>query len=313
MKRKLGIVLLACISLSFFSCKKFSNGDTITQSRQMDKPFQIIEMRDNVNVTLKHCDPNNPAGKVVITTGENLIDNISTDIEQLKQPVAHDNVIDTLNLNKLIIRNGNTLDFLRPYDYTLEMTVYYDSLLKLIFNSNATITTDTLRGYNFWTDFSSDDDTLSTTSYSLMPNLLLDIDGGSGEFTVFTNCYRLLTQQLHGTANIHFCGYAERAETYGGSDSHGIIDGQHLEANVYHTVHYAGTNTVIAKAFNQINVKNENIGRVFYVKFNKTKQVIIPPHMEDGHWVLADTVPDSTFHCPLRLNINGDNVAPYTD
>lgn len=305
MKRKLGIILLACISLSCFSCKKFSIGDETTQTRLLDKAFQIVEMNDNVNITLKHCDLNNPAGKIIITTGENLIDNIGTEIEELN--------IDTITFNKLVIRNGNTMDFIRPYEYTLDMTVYYDSLFKIIFNSNAEVSTDTLRGYNFWTDFSEGNDSLSTTSYELMPNLLIEADGGSGNLNVLTNCYRLLTLQRHGTANICFSGYAERAETSGEYDSHGIIDGKGLEANVYHTVHYSGTNTVIAKAFNHVNITNENIGRVYYVQFNKKKQVIVPPHIVDGHWVPADTVPDSTFYCPLHLNIEGDNVMPYPD
>lgn len=306
MKRRLDIMLLVCISLLCFSCKKFSNGDVTERTFQLEQPFQIVEMRNDVNVTLTHCDANNPAGKIVIKTGENLIDNISHDIEEMEITVGHDGITENLTLNKLIIRNDNTLGFLRPYDYTVDMTVYYDTLLKLIFNSNATLTTDTLRGYNLWTEFSGND--------SLTSNLHLDINGGSGDFHVTAKCYLLRTKYLHGTSNLYLYGYAERAETSGYEDSHGIIDGKNLEADIYHTVNYRGTNTVIAKAFNHVNATNDNIGRIYYVKFSKTKQVIIPPHQdEDGHWIPADTIPDSTFYCPLSLDISGDNIMPYPD
>ena len=155
MKRKLDILLLACISLLCFSCKKFSNGDVTEIRKLVESPFQVIELCDNVNVTLKHSDVANPAGTVIIKTGENLIDGITAEIEEHTIEVENDDGTDTLLFNKLVIRNENTLDFLRPYDYTLEMTVYYDTLLKIFFNSNGIITTDTLRGYEYLTDFST--------------------------------------------------------------------------------------------------------------------------------------------------------------
>ena len=302
MKRRLDILLLAGVSLLCFSCKKFSNGNVTEKQYQLDPPFQAIEMCDNINVTLKHADAVNPAGKIIVKTGENLIDQITTEFEEQSVEVTHNEGIETLVLNKLVIRNENTLDFLRPYDYTLEMTVYYDSLLMLIFNSNGIISTDTLRGYDSWTDFSNDSGDII---YSLTPNLMLEINGGSGDFTVLTNCYRLITKYMMGTSSINVKGSCVRAETYGNYDCHGIINCLNMESSLYHRINYFGTNTVYAKAFKQIIAMNDNIGRVFYARYTKPGKVIHWGYLDpDEGWIPSDTV-DTTYYCPLSLVKSG--------
>jgi hypothetical protein len=279
----------------------------------VDSPFQVIELCDNVNVKLKHSDAANPAGKVIVKTGENLIDLITTKIEEQAIEVDTDYGTDTLFFNKLVIRNENTLDFLRPYDYTLDMTVYYDTLLKIFFNSNGIITTDTLRGYEYLTDFSTDNDSVPGTFYSLAPNLLLEIEGGSGEFTVLTNCYRLITKYAQGTSNINVKGLVERAETFGDYESHGIINGIDLEANLYHRVIYYGTNTVYAKAFRRIIAKNDNIGRIFYARYAKPGKVIQWGHDDPvAGWIPTDTI-DTVFFCPLNVNSSGQRPENILD
>ncbi len=313
MKRKLDILLLACISLLCFSCKKFSNGDVTERQYIVDSPIQVIEMCDNVNINLKLSDAANPAGKVIVKTGENLIDLITTKIEEQAIEVDSDYGTDTLFFNKLVIRNENTLDFLRPYDYTLDMTVYYDTLLKIFFNSNGIITTDTLRGYEYLTDFSTDNDSVPGTFFSLAPNLLLEIEGGSGELTVLTNCYRLITKYAQGTSNINVKGLVERAETFGDYESHGIINGIDLEANLYHRVIYYGTNTVYAKAFRRIIAKNDNIGRIFYARYAKPGKVIQWGHDDPvAGWIPTDTI-DTVFFCPLNVNSSGQRPENILD
>lgn len=307
MKKPLNVILLVCAIVAFGSCNKFSNGDVKTTERHIE-PFQIVEMCDNVNVSLKHCNPDTSAGTIYIRTGENLIEHIGTEIEKVKIGVPHNGATDTLTFNKLIISNNNSLNFLRPYDYTLEMTVYYDTLFELIFNSNATITTDTLRGYNLWTNFTN-------TSDSLKSNLLLDVFGGSGDFTVLTNCYRLMTQYQHGTSNITLRGHAMRAETNGDYDCHGIIDGFDLEAHVYHQINSHGTNKIIARAFNQIIALNDNIGHIYYVTYVKPGKVIHWGHLDSTGWINNDTV-DTVYFCPQSITTTGaykDSITAITE
>ena len=301
MERKIDIILLACVSLLLCSCDKFSNGDVVEKEYVLDKPFQVIEMCDNVNVTLKHCDASHRAGFIHIKTGENLIDRITTGIEE------YVNEDDDAKFNKLVIRNENTLDFLRPYDYTLEMTVYYDTIFTLIFNSNATITTDTLKGYNYPSSFTTND---SIQYDSLVPNLFLEVNDGSGDFTVLMNCCKMRTKYINGTGTINLKGYTLGTIIIGDYNCHGIIDGKDLES-YWLAVNYAGTNTAIVKTFDELHIYNHNIGRVFYIRYYKQKKKIHYSHIgPDGHWVPNDTI-DTVYYCPLKLEAIGDNIMPY--
>jgi len=302
MKKALNVILLACASIVFGSCNKFSNGEVSTKTRVLNEPFQIIEMCDDVDVILKHSNADTTAGTILITTGENLYDNISTEIEEVKKTVTHNGLTDTLSFNKLVIRNENTLSFLRPYDYILKMTVYYDTLYELDFNSNANILTDTLRGYDYWTHFSTNESINNISYDSLTANLNLYIYGGSGNYDILTNCFRLTTHYQHGTSNLTLHGLASRAETFGDYDSHGIIDGFDLEAYAYHHVTALGTNKITVRAFHQVIARNENIGHIYYVRYRKNGSYQ-HGHIVGGHWVI-DTI-DTVYICPESVTKRG--------
>jgi hypothetical protein len=187
------------------------------------------------------------------------------------------------------------------------MTVYYDTIYSLIFNSNATVVTDTLRGYNILTHFN---DHYGNEFDSLAPCLNLEVYDGSGDFTVLLNCCKLKTRYLNGTSTITIKGIAASSIITGGYNCHGIIDGKDMEAN-WSAVSYAGTNTVYVKTFDELHLYNYNIGRIFYVKYDKSMTVIIRPHFVDGHWMPGDTIEDSIFHCPRHLEKLGENILPY--
>lgn len=314
MKRALNVILLVCAIAVLDSCSKFSNGDVIEKTRQLDESFQMIELHDNVNVTLKHCDASNPTGFIQLKTGENLWDGISTEVEAdtFCLQVNGNNI--KMPVNKLVIRNNNTLDFLRPYDYVLEMALYYDSIISIAFNSNGCISTDTLRGYNFPTHFTKPIGHGGTLEFdSLVANLHIEATGGSGDLNVKTNCHRLTTVYEHGTSNIILSGKAKCTEIYGDYDCHGIIDGTALEAiNYYGT--FNGTNAVIAKAFERIQATNNNIGHFYYVPYRKEGKHIVWGHYnEDHHWIPNDTI-DTIYSCPRHLVGLGDhieNILPY--
>ena len=298
MKKAPVAVLLACISVLVCSCNKFSIGDPTVAQRSIENPFQVIEFHDDVNVQVMHCNTNHPAGFIQIKAGENLIDNISATIQKTDETVGKD------TLYKLVIQNNNSTNFLHSYDYAIEATVYYDALYRLIFNSNANIQTDTLKGFNFLTHFSQD--TLGWDS--LAPNLLIEIEGGSGDINVSTSCYRVTTKYYHGTSNITTKGQATIASTYADYDCHGIIDNRNLESHIHYVNSY-GTNTIYAKAFLLMKISNFNIGRVYYVDYKKSTWDFIPADDEHpwGHyeWV--------THQCPISKDLHGDNIFPWKD
>ena len=298
MKRELDVILLACLSLLCFSCKKFSDGETKLFERQIDTTFQVIEMCDNVNVTLEHCDAVHPAGLITIKTGENLIDGIITKTETILVDAKLDDTTFKVPLNKLVIQNNNALSTFRPYDYDLDMTVYYDSLYILYFNSNGTVkTADTLRGY-YWPNSIQNDSTVFDT---LRPSLRLEILGGSGDYYITMNCHHLTTKYIHGTSCLTMKGYVKHAETRSNHDCHGIIDGKDLEAKSQ-IVNYYGTNKVYVKVVDRLTAKNYNIGSIYYVKFKKHEVVWVNNGLPHGEWI------DSTFRCPQHKILQGERI-----
>lgn len=307
MKRVLGAILLACTSLWLCSCEKFTVGELITDdhSKSVDQPFQVIEFRDDVNVNLLHADQAHPAGTVIVTAGANLIEGIHTEIDTNYTDV-NDVYGDTLTLNKLIIRNDNTFNYLHTYNYAINATIYYDTLFQLIFHSNARrINTDTLRGYNYLTPFSQD----SVSWDSLAPRLILEVKGGSGSFNVLTDCYRVNTKHIQGTADITIQGNTVIASTFADYDCHGIIDGKDLYSHL-HYVNSHSTNRVIAKAFYMLSATNDNVGQIEYVRFNQVTQHLCPPNDTIPAWHLEDTI----VRCPqvlIREGSKKENIIPY--
>ena len=259
MKKAPVVILLACISL-LCSCNKFSIGDIVDETRHLDTTFQIVEIRDDIDVSLQHCTPEMKAGTIYIKTGENLIDGINAQMEEYLETEGDD----TVKFTKLIISNDNSQSYLRPYNHTPQMTLYYDTIYKIIFHSNArNIRTDTLRGYNFKTHFTAND----TIEWdSLVPNLLIEVEGGSGNFNVLTNCYKLIAKYIHGTSTLNLKGKATLASTYADYDCHGIINSKDLDTHIYYVTTY-GTNIIKTRAYHLLDVKNGNIGEVHYLKY----------------------------------------------
>lgn len=267
------LLFLAFVSLLLSSCGKeifFSNGDTKDEIRRLEGGFSVIEMYDNVNVHLKHRADTMAPGltHIYLRTGENILPNITTEIHE-----------DTLT-----IHNENILNWLRPYDITIDMTVYYDSIREIIFLSNGDLRTDTLRGYMML-----DLDTL--------PHLYINVEGGAGDIQLLTHCRRLHTTYNFGTATLTLTGDARIAYTSASYNCHGPIDATGLETNIHYIYSY-GTNTIKAKAYHEINANNHNNGYVYYLKYteqlwNETSQSY------------------SSVSCPEIVNVNGDNIYPF--
>lgn len=296
MKKAPVIILLVCINM-LCACGKspFSNGEVHEYKRTNDQLFQIVEINGNLDVALKHCDADHPAGTIVIKIGENLIDNIVTEVEGR----TLENEADTLSMNALVIRDDNTHSYLRPYDYTREMTIYYDSLLKITFNSNADLVqTDTLRGYLFNTHFSHD-----TIEWdSLASNLILEVEGGSGNFDILANCYKLTTKYIHGTSNLKIEGKAILAFTFADYDCHGIIDNKNLNTHInYITTN--GTNVIKARSYHLLDVKNKNIGEVHYLRYWTTEE----QHVWNDTLHQIDTLVEQVL-CPKAIRYNSEYI-----
>ena len=306
MKKELAVFLLACASVLCFSCSDgiLSNGPLKTDDYDLD-PFRVIEMCDNINVTLKRCNPSHPKEKVHVEAGENIIDNIHA--------IVHG---DTLTIS-----NGNSYNYLRPYTDAIEMTVYFDSIAKIIFSSNGTLKIlDTLKGISTALDtydtihlvdtvIDLSGDTLIQVTDSLFITKLntfeIEIQDGSGTANILTNCQRLKTGYYYGTACIYGKGYAGYAQTYASHNSHGIIDYRELENNI-HSITYNGTNRVFVKVLHEINISNNNNGEIHFMKYvTSTEELVFNDSLH--HY---DTVNISKLR-PEHLRYNGDYISVW--
>ena len=299
MKKAPVIVLLASISLLFCSCNKFSIGEIIEETRSPVDAFQVVEIRDDINVSLRHSNADTVAGTIRVKTGANLMEAINAQTE------AHFEVEgnDTVWFTKLVITNDNSVSYLRPYNHTPQMTVYYDTLYKIIFHSNGrNILTDTLRGYNYPTHFTND----SLEWDSLAPNLILEVEGGSGNFNVLTNCYKLIAKYIHGTSNLILKGNATLASTYADYDCHGVIDSKGLNTHIYY-ITTNSTNVIKARTYHMLDVINGNIGEVHFQKYY-TKKVL---YFWNDTLHQTDSIV-KTIVCPEVIRYNGQYLDPWS-
>ena len=299
MKKALVTILLAYISLLLCSCHKIGIGDIKDDLLPPVEPFQVIEIRDDIDVILKHCTADTAAGTIRLKTGENLFDGINAVTEDHLDTEAGD----TLKFTKLIITNDNAYNNFRPYSHTPQMTVYYDTLYKLIFHSNApNIRTDTLRGYNIQTHFTSD-----TIEWdSLAPNLILEVEGGSGNFNVLISCYKIITKYIHGTSTLNIKGQATLASASADYDCHGIINSKGLNTHIYYVTTYS-TNVIKTRAYHLLDIKNGNLGEVHFLKYYTTKV--------EHFWNDTLHQPDSIVKrsvCPEVIHYNGEYLDPWT-
>ena len=110
MQRNVIAVLFSLVSLMFTSCQKmvFSNGEPITEERSVDESFTVVSMFNNVNVKLVHSQ--HP--RLELTCPKNLIEKVTTEVKG----------------DTLVVRNENDFNWIRSYDYSIDLTVYYDSL-----------------------------------------------------------------------------------------------------------------------------------------------------------------------------------------
>lgn len=184
MKDKLLILIILSLLSCMISCKKapLSIGAITTESRQLAN-FNKVRVFDDINLTFVKSDTN----YVVITTGKNLIDNILTDVN------ASDST--------LTIKNGNALDWLRTYDYTLEVELHFKDVNYVYIASYGTVTTEN--------QFNSDTIYNPNPSDTLTNRLkyIFEFDGASGDVNLeLNNCPYLYINYEYGTSNVNIRG-----------------------------------------------------------------------------------------------------------
>ena len=241
MKRNVIAVLFILVSMMVTSCNKlelFTNGEPVTEQRSLDQRFIAIKMYNNVNVKLVHDD--HP--RLELTCPENLIDKVTTEIDD----------------DTLVIKNENDYNWLRSFDYSIDLTVYYDSLRQIDFASVGNlICTDSIRGIRESTidTIEAIIDTVWTQAFNL------NIKEGCGDIDLTFSCDVIKCDFSNGTSLVTLRGIAQYTEIM--MRSYGAVHAENLNSNFVRMQSHS-TNDAYVWARSKLTVWLHSIGNVYY-------------------------------------------------
>ena len=242
MKRIAIAVLFFLVSMLIVSCNKldqlFNNGKPVTERRELGQGFTAISMYNNVNVKLVH--DSHP--HLELTCPENLIDKVTTEVKG----------------DTLYIKNENDFNWLRSYDYSIDLTVYYDNLRQINFASvGDLICTDSIRGIEELTIDSIETgiDTIWTHTF------YLNINEGCGNIDLTFDGEVVKCIFGNGTSEVTLRGNAFYTELI--MRSYGVIHAETLESN-FVRVQSNSTNDAYVWAKTKLTVWLYSIGNVYY-------------------------------------------------
>ena len=242
MERSRIIVLFFLVSLMATSCSKmdalFRNGEPVTEQRSVAHRFSVIAMYNNVNVKL--VQSSHP--RLELTCPKNLIEKIVTEVDG----------------DTLFVKNENDYNWLRSYDYDIDLTVYYDSLSAINYASIGDLrSVDSIHGM---TSLSIDSTELGIDTL-FTHNFILRVKEGSGNIDLCFNCSVLKTLFSFGTSEVTLRGYAGYTEHY--IRSYGCIHAETLNSNIV-KVMSESTNDIYVWARSQLYARLSSIGNVYY-------------------------------------------------
>ena len=255
MKRNTIAILFFLVSLIATSCSKvdalFSNGELTTESRELNHRFTAISMYNNVNVKLVH--DSHP--HMELRCPKNLIEKVTTEIDG----------------DTLYIKNENEYNWLRSYDYSIDLTVYYDSLRQINFASVGDLRcSDSIRGIpemSIDTIGMSIDtteigiDTTWNIQTDWIRNFNLNINEGCGDIDLTLNCDVVKTNFGNGTSKVTLSGVAEYTEII--MRSYGVVHAENLNS-YFVRVQSHSTNDAYVWARTKLTVWLYSIGNVYY-------------------------------------------------
>ena len=195
-------------------------------------------MYNNVNVKLVH--DRHP--HLELTCPKNLIDKVTTEVEG----------------DTLFIRNENEYNWLRSFDYSIDLTVYYDSLRQINFASvGDLLSVDTIKGFGEQSVDSTDIgiDTLLIRSFNL------NINEGCGDIDLTFDCNVVKNNFTNGTSHVTFRGVAEYTEII--MRSYGVVHAENLYSN-FVRVQSHSTNDAYVWARTKLTAWLYSIGNVYY-------------------------------------------------
>ena len=201
-------------------------GPIVSQTRELNN-FTEVYVNDYINITLVRSD----TCYIEITTGKNIIDNITNEVEN----------------EILTICNTTTCNWIRPYNYKCEVTLYFKDITNLVFASSGTLTTKN----NYTGQLASPD------------FYRIEIDGGSGDVDFnINNCNDLRIVYQYGTSHLNLHG-ENNSFLVIYKRSYGIIDARNYAAETVHVKTESASDCYI-NASESIEATINNIGNIYY-------------------------------------------------
>lgn len=226
MRTKLLIILALAFLVPFSSCKKapLTIGKIVVESRSLPN-FNEVCLNDDISMSLVRSD----TCYIVITTGENIIGNITTEV----------------NDGRLTISNTTTLNWIRPYNYELSATLYYKDISNFVFSSSKSLTTQ--NQYN---------DPENENYYRF------EIDGGSGDIDLVLNdCKNFSFLYQYGTSRVNLHGTNQYIQI--DKRSYGIFDASGLQSK-HVDIHNNSVGDCYIWATEVINARISRHGNIYY-------------------------------------------------
>jgi len=234
----------------------FNNGEPITVQREVDQVFHSISMYNNVNVKLVH--DNHP--HLELTCPENLIEKVTTKIED----------------GILTVKNENDHNWLRSYDYSIDLTIYYDSISTINYASVGDLYSsdnDTIRGYG-----KREIDTTETGIHSQwIRGFYININEGCGKIDLAVKCNVIKTDFNNGTSEVTLRGLADYTEIL--MRSYGVVHAENLYSD-FVRVMSESTNDAYVWFRTKLTVWIKSIGNIYYK--GKPSHIEIKQHTGDG-------------------------------
>lgn len=228
----------------FPSCKKapLSIGKIVTESRALND-FNEVHLNNDISLTLVRSD----TCYISITTGENIIDNITTNI----------------NGGILNISNISTINWLRTYDYELHATLYYKDIKRFVFSSCGSLKTE--NQYNC--------DSTDIDYYTF------EVDDGSGDIDLlFNNCKRLYITYHRGTSCLNIHGNDNNyVNIY--KKSYGLLNAKNLDSDTV-IITNRSSNDCYVKANKFLKANIQNLGDIYYRGDPDSISVVYGPEAE---------------------------------
>ena len=220
--RTLYIILIA---LFVSSCKPapWTNGEPVTETRHFEDTITAIHVYHDIDVILVEDDE----FRIEVTTGENLMEKITSTVEN----------------GTLYLKNENIRNWIRSYDYPLEVKIYHNSITRVNYESWGELTTE---GY---------------ISQDTLNRFDLVVHHGSGHIDININCNILNIETHDGTAKVTVSGSSDYTNIYHNARNN-IYSKELVSKDACVHAHYEGS--VYVNCINRLEALVNDYGSIYY-------------------------------------------------